>query len=718
MINGLKYNEKYFFIITLSLQIAIVFLLFMDIIGFSMNILREILSIPYLLLIPGALIYRLLIINDKSPTERLLYSLGLSLIFIFSITFIMNFIYPIFGVKNPLSFNSVFITINAIVIILLFLAAIKTKTFDKPKVFETECFKLPAFYFLLTLPFISILGTYIMNIYNINFILMSLILLISIIPLLVTWDKLIPKNLFPLAVFMIALSLLFHRSLISYYLWGWDVQHEYYLSHLVIINGFWDYTFPSESNSMLPIVLLAPSLSLFSGINLTWIYKIVFPFIFAFVPVGLYKIFEKQTNSKIAFLACFFFISFFGFFQQMPQLGRQEIAEFFLVLILLLFINDSLDKMKKAILILIFSVGLIVSHYGLSYIYIGLITCAWFLNFIIQKKYSWFNNKFNRDFNISLTIVLFLFVTSIFWYMNTSFSSSFDIIVKLISHISESLYEFMNPQSAQGIAIITSSTVTIVGRFSKYMQIITQSFIMIGVVYTVFYYLKNNFNYIKIELNTDYFYLVIMSLVLCILAIGTPYLASALNTSRLYQINLIFLSVFCIIGGLVTLKFLSRSSLSLNKNLKIMSIFLVIYLLINTGFVNQISNEPTSLSLTKSIDYPTFNQKEVAGANWLFQYSINSNTYSDMYRRLLLMSYYGKDTDDLGSIHNFPRFSYLYFGTLNINSGKFATHSKEGVSSSLMYNDLNKLDKLFNASHKIYDNSGSEILFNENNINL
>lgn len=706
MNNLVKLNDKNIFITILSLQIAIIAFFFLNNINIHISPLPEILSIIFLLFIPGFLVIRFLKIKDINPLEFIMYDLGLSIAFLMFVGFMMNLIYPLLGIKNPLTFLNVFFTINSIIIIMLILTFIKTNMFDEPIFLKKDAFKCPAFYFFLILPFISIIGTYSMNIFNINMILMVLFGLIALVPIFIAWDKFIPKNLYPFATFMVSLSLLFSSSLISFYIWGYDIQNEYYLSKLVITNSLWDPKVSLASNSMLSIVFLAPILSIFSGIKLVWIYKVVYPFIFAFVPLALYKIFQKQTNSKIAFFSSFFFMSFFVFFHEMLQLARQEIAELFLVLILLLFLNENIMKMKKSIMLLIFASALIVSHYGISYIFIGLLLGTYIFTYAYQRKAILFKKEFfNKDSIshnkfISSSILLFLVVLAISWYSYTAQSTNFSVVIKLISNISSSLNDLMNPQSAQGYAIIVSGTATKIGVYSKFLQILSQVFIVIGVI-CVF------FNYMKINLKTEYLGITLGSLTLCFLAIFTPYLASALNTSRLYQISLIFLSVFCIIGGLAILKIISRSRLSFNKSLKILSIFLAIILLFNTGFANQIFNEPTSISLTNTVDYPQFNQKEVYGSNWIFTYSNNGNIYADNYRSLLLQSDF-ISVKTLDYLNSLPRNTYLYLGNANIKNNTIAVRERSGVTHKIVYINSNMFT---NGSNQIYDNSGSKIFF-------
>ncbi len=115
-----------------------------------------------------------------------------------------------------------------------------------------------------------------------------------------------------------------------------------------------------------------------------------------------------------------------------------------------------------------------------------------------------------------------------------------------------------------------------------------------------------------------------------------PFFSSALNTTRLYQITLIFLAPFFVIGVLEAFRFLRRFlrrtdlDLSGETATRAIAAFLCIFVLFNTGFVySALGDEPTSIALDDRIDYPRFNSQEIAGALWLHAVgnrTINSDT--------------------------------------------------------------------------------------------
>jgi hypothetical protein len=72
-------------------------------------------------------------------------------------------------------------------------------------------------------------------------------------------------------------------------------------------------------------------------------------------------------------LSAFFLVSSSAtFFVEIPGAARQEIAELFSALILLLLVRNEIRGGAKTRLLLVFSFSLLVSHYALTVIYMGI----------------------------------------------------------------------------------------------------------------------------------------------------------------------------------------------------------------------------------------------------------------------------------------------------------------------------------------------------------
>ena len=683
--------------IVLTIQVAVLGSIGLESIGVKVPILRELITFIYLLFVPGILMIRIMRMHKLGSIETFLYSVGLSIAILMLVGLLMNTLYPLMGISKPLSSSYLIITFTILVGILSVLSYIKDKNFCDPDFINIPiCHK--NFLFLCLIPFITILGTYLMNLYQINVVLMFLMVILSLTVILIFFDK-IPTEMYPFTIFIVSISLLYSTSLISNYIWGWDIQKEYYLAKLVMENSSWNPNIQFNLNAMLSIVMMPPILSKVSGMNLIWIFKIIYPLIFSLVPVGLYHVFKKQINGKAAFLSCFLFISFFGFFTEMPTLARQEIAELFLVLLIMLILNKEMKSTHKSILLIVFSSALILSHYSIAYIYMGFLAVIALISLITKKKYT-----------ITLTFIMFFFIFSLSWYIYTSNASVFATILNLGTTINYNLInDFLNPESVQALQIVNVATVSPIHTIYKYIQLVPQFFIALGIF-------KLIFDRKKMSFEREYIIFSLLSFLMLLMALSVPFFSSAMNTSRIYQIALMFLSPFFVIGGITFLQILWHifrvpKNIFSKTSLGFLSIFLVIFLLFNAGFIYEIANDNSqSISLNNTVDSALFNEMEVTGANWVVNVKDNKKIYADTYRHLI---FNGLMNDSAGSLPDedsrMPSNSYTYLGTLNVLTGTYFYSPRHNeVRLSPQYLNLSTILK---DQNQIYDNGGSRLYY-------
>lgn len=743
-----NWKIKNFIMVILLIQIGFLGLTFLDYAGINISILKEFIAVIYILFIPGMLILRIMGLSEiRSNIENVLFVTGLSVMVAMFIGLFMNMIYPILGILQPLSKECLICTFLVFTTILCILCILKDKnhyktdnTKKKPSlnVFNMLFFipftniKMyfrnfsyndnldyinkkyllnPSALFLILLPFISVFGTYLMNFYNNNIILISLIIIICSILLLVSFNKGFSPDLYPLAIFSISISLLLHQSLISMYIWGWDINVEYYTANIVIHNLIWNNAVSSNINSILSVSILAPVLSNISGISLVWTYKVIYPFIFSLVPLGLYHIFQKQTSNKISFLATFLFMATYTFYTEIISITKQEIAELFLVLILLILINKDLRNTKGSFLLILFSFSLIVSHYGVSYIlcllFIAYLVMFYAVNYI--KRFRNPNKTISSGYNTKLTatFVIFFLSSVLSWYMYSSGSSGFVSLVQIGSQITSNLLSIIEPNTSQGLSVVITQQAFFLAEINKLLYLIIQFSIVVGVLATLF---KDRMNFTK-----EYLLLSVVVLGMLIAGVVVPYFSSQLNTSRLFHLGIIFLAPFAIIGFLKLLELFNFLKVKIrNENkLKIISIFLVIFLFFDSGLAYYIGGEEhtSSVSIQQSYDSPVFNNMELSGAEWINTYRNSGHmVYADVIRIYLL---YGI----LSNVGQIPFYmdlinknSYVFFGSYNLKEKRIRVNQMEGANivTNQGYSPLNVITSSYN---KIYDNGGSNVYF-------
>ena len=731
--NPSKMNDwetKRFLKVVLSIQLAIWIAIGLDAIGIKIPIIRQFIGFIYLTFIPGIIILRILKLHKLGNIETLLYTVGLSIATLMLTGLFMNTVYPLFGISGPISLTPLIITISVVVLVLCILSYVRDKDFSNPSFIDVKDILSPSALFLCMIPFLAVFGTYLVNFYHNNIILMFLIIIIALIAISIAFDKFIPKNLYPLAVVVIVISLLFHRSLISMYIWGWDIFYELYLTNLVIVNTIWAPTMYGSCNAMLSIVMLAPIYSIITDMSITWVFKIIYPILFSLVPLGLYRVFQKQTNEKIAFLSCFFFVSLFTFYGEMLSLARQQIAEIFLVLLILLMIDKSMDKIKRSFLFIVFAISLVVSHYGLSYIYMFCLISAWLILVFMdspaaQKLGDNFYTKFGRkreelagnpiplrvDRTISSTFVLLFIVFTLTWYMYVSSSSAFVSIVHIADHIASSIFtDFLNPEAAEGFRVITTKTVSPLHSVLKYLHLLSQFFIFVGVLTLL---LKRS----EMKFEKEYVAFTVVSFGICFGAVALPYFASSLATTRLYHITLFFLAPFCVIGGITVFRVVrgvvrtSWTDQGVRSSLKVLSVFFAILLLFNSGWIYEVAKDnPTSFSLNTTIDYPRFNDQEVLGARWICNVKSDNPIYADDYRRLLVGSFeWGQVRTLTFDIDQIRDDSYIYFGSLTIEKKEIMVVDVK--SARRITREYINSNQIVDGRNKIYNNGGAQVYY-------
>jgi uncharacterized membrane protein len=722
-LNNWEIKKCYIFLF--SLQFAFFGLIVLNAYGIHLSILIQLIGFIYLTFVPGILLIRIFKLHKLTNITFLLYAVGLSLTTLMFTGFCINLFFPLYGIFRPISLWPLVCSISIVVVILSIFAFIRDQAFSFPEYIQLEEIITKPVLILLLFPITAIVGTEIFNSDGNNIILMVITLFIALIPVVIFFTKFFQEKYYPYIIFILSITLLYSHSLISSYIWGWDINHEYYFVNTVIQNGIWDSTIFHVLNAMLSLTMLGPIYSLILNMSLDGVFKIIYPFLFSLVPLGLYEIFKKQTDSKVAFLACFFFISFFTFYTEMLALARQEIAELFVVLIILSLIDNNLNNFTKTVFFILFSFSLIVSHYGTSYLFLLILLISWTTttvgHYLISRKYTirfflWFQGKsgyqsdiylkkgFSRSKLLSFSHLILYSVFLLIWYIFTAGSTTFDEVVLIGNHIVTSTFtEFLNPETSQGLSLITSTHWSLFHEIAKYIHILTIILIVIG-------FLSSVVLYKKVQFDLQFLLLSFGALCLCVGGVVLPFFSSSLNTTRVYQISLIFLAPFCILGGIAVFKvisiFFNKSTTNNNVkiSLRVLSIFFTVFLLINSSWFYLIANEEPGGLWNKNLDFPWVDAPQLAGATWLIDLVNAESIYADLYRILFFNRINGpwkvkkipKDPNKM------PDESYVFLGDFNIIKNKVM------VNKDREYTDANYI--LTNRS-RIYDSGSAEVYY-------
>ncbi len=698
-------------------------------VGLDITVLRQVLGFIYLSFVLGYLFIKVLRLDEADRLEIVVFSVGSSIAFLMFLGLFLNDISIALNLSRPLSTIPIMITISGLTLILFLLSYREKNKEDKPfSLGNVSATTILQICFLSVLPALSILGA----LYNKTLVLLVMILGVAVLCAASMFsDRLIPRKIFPLAIMSVSIALLFHTALTSKYLIGGDIHAEFYVFKLTEIGGYWRspglvmfYSIIDSLNSILSITILPTIYTAILRIDGEIFFKLFYPLLLSLIPLALYKMYEQQTNKKVALLSVFFFMStpvvFYGI--EPLALARQITGQFFFILSMLIITERKLALAKKRVLLVIFAAALIVSHYSLAYIFMFYMIILFFLS---RKRILSY-----RRITIPIltsSLILLLIALTFSWYIYVSDSPLNQLLnlgQRIISWFGTDMFSTeARFQPALG-SLSPTGTTSLVGIVHKALIYLESFFIGIGVLVLT----------IKPEefgVHPEFRLLAITTMFLFLLCFGIPNFATALNFTRFYAILIPFLAPFSVLGCLFLVG-LTRKHVSLHLPkirtllVKDFGLYLATFVIVTTflfqvGFVNNITGGyPYSYSLDfdrkeKSNDLSIriaahtmyLVDQEVFSAKWL-QKNLNptSKVYADWFSRYHVLRSYANLPDDRklpitnGTIVESGAYVYLKYVNVRI-----------GVISTVSFGFLNTSDisPVIENCNKIYSNGCSDI---------
>jgi uncharacterized membrane protein len=611
---NVKYNLIYI--------IVALFAAFIISTAFDLMISRAVIGFVLLSFVPGYLVLKSLNIDTCDITETSFFSMGLGLVFLMFVGILTSQLAPFLGVAEPLSTIPLVLVLSVSVFSLVIICFFRNKSAFALAFsgIESNIKKyLPAFGILLLLPVLSIMGALVASYFSgTNIVYIVLFIGIALLLALSCFRKVIPSDLFPLFIFVFSLSLLFSNSLYSPNINGFDIQHEYRFMETTFSAGQWFPDVFDKFSSLLSVTILPVEFWQFMGIDGIWVSKIIYPFIFAFVPVVSYKVYRLWLSKNIAFLASFFLVANSVFFTEMTTLGRQMIAELFLVILLFVLFSKNIKNSRKFVLFALFSFAMVVSHYAIAEIFLFLIGFSWFMLLILKKN----SRRLNLSFVLIFAVIMFG------WYIYIASGATFSEFTEMFDYVYRSTINNFFDFSSRGDTVLlglgignTPTTwVNLLGRVWAYAA---ELLLVVGYLLVL----------LKPKIKFEKTYLVILSIcmLLLILSIVLPSFAARLGMSRLYQIILIFAAPLMVIGTYSISDFIFKSKK--NASIILSLIILIPFFFFQTGVFYELSQSQSySIPLSRyrfdASEYSSLGLLEttdVFGVQWLSLYQLNGS---------------------------------------------------------------------------------------------
>lgn len=708
MIQTRECGVKQFFIL-------ILILIFTTDIAILLNVpfLREILGFFSLTILPGLLAIQTLKLNQISPAEKLVLSIGLSISFLMFFGLLINNLSLNLGYQIPLSTTPLLISLNIafIAFAIIGYSINKNKIYLLPDINLTTYEKL----FLIVPILFPALGTYgmhIMNGSNNNSILMLLLFLIpTYITFVCFFNNKFPSRLYPVLILSISISLLLLMSLRSNHLMGIDTHMEYFFFQTTLSNLYWDAFGNSVLDTCLAISLLPTIYQSILNTNPEFLFKILFSLLFSISPLAIYILSKRYVGDLYGFLSSFFFMSASNFLMT-PIYARTNIAILFFVILMMSIFNNKIDALTKRILFIVFITSIILSHYSTTYLLFLIFLGTFIAVEIISKKLT-------LDRRIRGTTIVLLFTLIFLWHSLLT-GATFSYGVMFIEHAIQSLTTFFMPDS-RGLSVRTifGESIwqkTIPFQIEFIFTWLTFAFIGVGIVTLLMKYKEMSFpelihkkkDFLKQKFEVEYSVIALVFAALFLILVVTPYLSVGYSLERTHFLGIVVLSVFFVIGGVIISRYLK-----VRPYLTILFV-LIPYFLLTSGAMYQMFDVPRMVTLNsegKFYDMYYISDQESYGAKWLKLYNQNKKkVYTDFYGRFRLMSQAGFPPNSMNgdSITKHEKIDgYIFLRHYNIINDKLVGRNKS--SQVIMLYNKTEFDDIFIEMRSIYDNGGSEV---------
>jgi uncharacterized membrane protein len=410
-----------------------------------------------------------------------------------------------------------------------------------------------------------------------------------------------------------------------------------------------------------------------------------------------------------------------------------------LAALLLLIVKKDLPRLKKDALFIICSIGLVVSHYGLAYIFSIILVFAWIILEIIDirarrpksvtRNYylrsqktgtlSQFKDSIRRNSfsvlhsKISFDLVLIYLTVLFSWNIFANQAAAFNLLSQKYGLVVSSLGQFFNPASRgtalEAVGVV--ATPTILNQVSSYLFIFTEFLIVLGFVWLLVRRTGKGFS-------QEYMVLAALSIAILVLDILVPTLADTLQITRYYQTTLFVLAPFAVVGGLKILEHVPRVKhfpKLKSKYFVPILVFLIFvpFFLFQTGFVYEVghvSNDVLTLNMHRWSDLEFYDvvadSREVAGAVWLPEHlNVSQITvFADAEANAIVISYGLLEDGQVPLLLNNTAISgsnqFIFLRPVNVIDGT--------VEGSSLFNSSQLLPILENQD-KIYSNGGCEV---------
>lgn len=651
----------------LALFVVVTSYLFLDVVlGIDIpgsTVFRPVLGCALLGVLPGYLLVSMLGLGDRSPGRVVLYAVGLSLPIVVCLSILVSAVLSTFAVDRPLSASSVTVAVSALVLFLVMvrlvgggaswslrpLAVFEWITFSVigasdrlhsrildwgPEQSERSARSVVrrlsfrdwlALGSLTLLPVGAVLVTLASDPAGLDWSLVVLSCAVAVVPLvLLQWRG--SPVVYPYAIWAVTATVLLQMTLVSGHIWGFDIHFEYATALEIRQDGYWTTAGGNSNSSLVAITLLGAVYSMVTGMELVWVYKLVYPLLVSLLPVGIWYITRSEFRGRsVAVLAPFALVFYYGFFKDMPD--KQLVAGLFVVLLLTVFLDDQLSPLQRWTLGLPLALSVVFAHYGVSLLLVGFLGLGLVARYLVRLTSG--VRVVTRITRPVLTA--FLGVVWLIWYSSTGSGENLESVVTAAG---EAFNAFPVSESGRsGVGYATMGVESGYWLTYRLLYIVLVALIGLGVLGALYALATDR----EAARTSEY---TLFSLGVFGFLFASALITFGMGFDRTFQIALFVLAPFAVTGARTAVAGLARFAEQLPRDgLRarvsavpvegLFAVFLALLFLFSSGTVFAVADQPEpsyNINYNESAGWPVYTQDEVNATRWLATRTADTGT--------------------------------------------------------------------------------------------
>lgn len=579
---------------------------------------RALLGVTLALFGPGYLLLLLARIEFRRLTAALVYVVGLSCAVLLTVAVVTDLVLG----PNGLSMERPFVAVQWMFLgglVLLGVAALLRPGEDRALWQYDGISTRPAFWLLLLclLPLLALAGTRLLNGSGENSLALVVVALVAFVPVLIGTDVL-PRELHPVAIWSVSLSILLGMTMITDHIWGWDVHFQYAIARTILNEGVWNPGFESSSNSLLTTTLLAAAYSAVTGLELVWVYKLVYAFLGSTLPVIVYLLGDRLfEDHRIAALGPFALMFYYGFFKFFPD--KQLISLLFFALTLFALLDDETSGIRKRALSLVFAALMILSHYGVSLLFVAFLGLA-------GLGVAFVHDADVDDEATDLVRPTFVVLFAVTWYAWFRYSAGGANFTRILEVGYETIATFGGGGASErsGSGYVTRALTSPLWMIYTLLNAVLLGLVSIGVAESLTTLGSR-------ERRVEPVYVAMGAIVLGFL-VSSVVAIYGMGFDRTMLIALVVLAPFTLVGlraifrGKALVSGEGRVRVSRGRTAAILGVFLAVFLLFSSGTVFVLAGDtvpPYSINVDEDADWHTYEPAEIDATRWLERHGSN-----------------------------------------------------------------------------------------------